>query len=148
MRKGGWIIGKRNCRARDIVETSPLLQRRLCQVLFSRLFPRLFSTLLPALREERPFGLAERALPGLQWVDCFRRRLRRCSRAGLSREPHSFVAERCSERPGAVKGAFGAAQRTLDGEDRSETIPREGMARLPTLLQSRSLPTNKAGIPS
>ena len=29
-----------------------------------------------------------------------------------------------SERPGAVKGApqFGAAQRTLDGEDRSETV--------------------------
>ena len=28
-----------------------------------------------------------------------------------------------AERPGAVKGAFCAAQRTLDGEDRSATIP-------------------------
>ena len=35
----------------------------------------------------------------------------------------SFLAERCSERPGAVKGAFCAAQRTLDGEDRSASIP-------------------------
>jgi hypothetical protein len=33
----------------------------------------------------------------------------------------------CSERPGAVKGApSGAAQRTLDGEDRSETVGRQG----------------------
>ena len=33
-----------------------------------------------------------------------------------------------SERPGAVKGAplLGAAQRTLDGEDRSETVYEEG----------------------
>jgi hypothetical protein len=32
------------------------------------------------------------------------------------------------ERPGTVKGApaFGAAKRTLDGEDRSETIVLEG----------------------
>ena len=28
-----------------------------------------------------------------------------------------------AERPGAVKGAFYAAERTLDGEDRSVTIP-------------------------
>ena len=28
-----------------------------------------------------------------------------------------------AERPGAVKGAFFAAERTLDGEDRSVTIP-------------------------
>ena len=36
----------------------------------------------------------------------------------------------CSERPGAVKGAplLGAAQRTLDGEDRSEMIAEEGKA--------------------
>jgi hypothetical protein len=34
----------------------------------------------------------------------------------------------CSERPGAVKGAFFAAQRTLDGEDRSERILAQGMA--------------------
>jgi hypothetical protein len=46
-------------------------------------------------------------------------------------EPHSFLAERCSERPGAVKGAFFAAKRTLDGEDRSERIPLEGMLDLP-----------------
>src|SRR5437867_5055879 len=36
----------------------------------------------------------------------------------------------CSERPGAVKGAplLGAAERTLDGEDRSEMIAEEGKA--------------------
>jgi len=40
------------------------------------------------------------------------------------------MAERCAERPAAVKGAafFGAAKRTLEGEDRSANIPREGMA--------------------
>jgi hypothetical protein len=33
----------------------------------------------------------------------------------------------CSERPGAVQGApLGAAQRILDGEDRSEMMDREG----------------------
>jgi hypothetical protein len=31
-------------------------------------------------------------------------------------------------RPAAVKGAFFAAQRTLDGAGRSARIPREGMA--------------------
>jgi hypothetical protein len=32
-----------------------------------------------------------------------------------------------SERPGAVKGVpSGAAQRTLDGEDRSETVGEQG----------------------
>jgi len=35
----------------------------------------------------------------------------------------SFLAEHFGERPGAVKGAFCAAQRTLDGEDRSATLP-------------------------
>ncbi len=35
----------------------------------------------------------------------------------------SFLAEQFAERPGAVKGAFCAAQRTLDGEDRSATLP-------------------------
>src|SRR5215510_10271944 len=43
--------------------------------------------------------------------------------------PHSFIAERSSERPGAVQAALGAAKRSLDGEDRSGTIPLEGMAR-------------------
>jgi len=33
----------------------------------------------------------------------------------------------CSERPGAVQGApLGAAKQTLDGEDRSEIIDKEG----------------------
>src|SRR5205085_3140651 len=33
----------------------------------------------------------------------------------------------CAERPGAVQGApLGAAQRTLDGEDRSEMMEPEG----------------------
>jgi hypothetical protein len=35
----------------------------------------------------------------------------------------SFLAEQFAEGPGAVKGAFCAAQRTLDGEDRSATLP-------------------------
>jgi hypothetical protein len=38
----------------------------------------------------------------------------------------SFLAEQFAERPGAVKGAFYAAQRTLDGEDRSATLPLGG----------------------
>jgi hypothetical protein len=43
----------------------------------------------------------------------------------------SFLTGGCSERPGAVKGAFFAAERTLDGEDRSVTIPsgRKGSGR-------------------
>jgi hypothetical protein len=43
-------------------------------------------------------------------------------------EPHSLMAERCSERPGAVKGGLVAAKRTLYVEDRSERIRLEGMA--------------------
>ena len=35
----------------------------------------------------------------------------------------SFLAEPFAERPGAVKGAFCAVQRTLDGEDRSAILP-------------------------
>src|SRR5262249_41407591 len=40
----------------------------------------------------------------------------------------SLISGRVPERPGAVKGApaFGAAERTLDGEDRSETISKKG----------------------
>src|SRR5215831_19079649 len=30
--------------------------------------------------------------------------------------PHSFIAERSSERPGAVQAGLGAAKRSLDGE--------------------------------
>src|SRR5450755_4775327 len=45
-------------------------------------------------------------------------------------EPFPLIRRSCSERPGAVKGAplLGAAQRTLDGEDRSEMIAEEGKA--------------------
>ena len=40
-----------------------------------------------------------------------------------------LVRKRCSERPGAVKGApVGAALRTLDGEDRSENDRGRGKA--------------------
>jgi hypothetical protein len=47
--------------------------------------------------------------------------------AGLSSLPFPLGRKRSSERPGAVKGApLGAAKRTLDGEDRSETIAEEG----------------------
>ena len=44
--------------------------------------------------------------------------------------PFPLVQKVLSERPGAVKGAplLGAAQRTLDGEDRSEMIAEEGKA--------------------
>jgi len=38
--------------------------------------------------------------------------------------------ENASERPGAVKGApIGAAERTVDGEERSERIEEEGKER-------------------
>ena len=41
--------------------------------------------------------------------------------------PFPLGRRRCSERPGAVKGApIAAAQRTVDGEDRSEIIRRRG----------------------
>jgi hypothetical protein len=45
-------------------------------------------------------------------------------------EPFPLVQKVLSERPGAVKGAplLGAAQRTLDGEDRSAMIAEEGKA--------------------
>jgi len=45
-------------------------------------------------------------------------------------EPFPLIRKPCPERPGAVKSAplLGAAKRTLDGEDRSEMIGREGKA--------------------
>ena len=47
--------------------------------------------------------------------------------AGLYSLPFPLEGMRSSERPGAVKGApLGAAKRTLEGEDRSETIAEEG----------------------
>src|SRR5215469_9793331 len=51
------------------------------------------------------------------------------SRGAGPENPHSFIAERFSERPGAVKAAPSAAKQSLDGEDRSVTLPLEGMAR-------------------
>src|ERR1022692_4111114 len=47
--------------------------------------------------------------------------------AGRS-EPFPPIRRCCSERPAAVKGAplLGAAERTLDGEDRSKMIAEEG----------------------
>src|ERR1700745_933431 len=48
-----------------------------------------------------------------------------------SRDPHSFLAERCAERPAAVKGASFAAKRTLDGEDRSARIPQGRNGEIP-----------------
>src|SRR5206468_4657208 len=49
----------------------------------------------------------------------------------------------CSERPGAVQGApLGAAQRTLDGEDRSELMDREGK---PCVDSKRFLKREQAG---
>jgi hypothetical protein len=47
--------------------------------------------------------------------------------AGLYSLPFPLGRKGSSERPGAVKVApLGAAKRTLDGEDRSETIAEEG----------------------
>ena len=44
--------------------------------------------------------------------------------------PFPSSQESASERPGAVQGApIGAAERTLDGEDRSEMIQEEGKER-------------------
>jgi len=52
------------------------------------------------------------------------------TRRAVQSEPFPLIKKGCSERPGAVKGAplLGAAQRTLDGEDRSERIDEEGKA--------------------
>lgn len=46
--------------------------------------------------------------------------------AAVPNEPFPLTSRGFSERPGSVKGAplLGAAQRTLDGEDRSEMISR------------------------
>ena len=52
---------------------------------------------------------------------------RRWAAAGFHYLLSLLVGKCCSERPGAVKGApIGAAQRTLDGEDRSERMAEEG----------------------
>jgi len=52
---------------------------------------------------------------------------RRCQSESFHTRPFPLGRRRCSERPGAVKGApIGAAKRTLDGEDRSEIIRRRG----------------------
>ena len=57
-----------------------------------------------------------------------------------SERTHFFLAEKTVERPAAVKGAPKArAQRTLEGEDRSTKIPREGMATSQDLLKRERL---------
>jgi hypothetical protein len=50
------------------------------------------------------------------------------TKMAVQSEPFPLIRRGCSERPGAVKGAplLGAAQRTLDGEDRSEMIDPKG----------------------
>jgi hypothetical protein len=45
-----------------------------------------------------------------------------------------------AERPGAVKGALGAAQRTLDGEDRSASIPLGRKENTPRLIPASRCP--------
>src|SRR6516164_1160993 len=57
------------------------------------------------------------------------------------------MAERFSERPRAVKAALGAAKRSLDGEDRSATIPPEGMARCSNAVKPSPLPTTNPEYP-
>jgi hypothetical protein len=69
------------------------------------------------------------------------------AQACRSERAHSFIAERFSERPGAVKAALGAAKRSLDGEDRSGTIPRQGMARWTVVSAPISFTHYKPGIP-
>jgi hypothetical protein len=59
-----------------------------------------------------------------------RQALRRGGGAGRDLLIMHFLPKRsvCSQRPGAVKGApfWGAAQRTLDGEDRGDRIEEGG----------------------
>ena len=69
------------------------------------------------------------------------------ARACRSERAHSFIAERFSERPGAVKAARGAAKRSLDGEDCAGTIPQEGMARWEVRLSPIASTHYKPGIP-
>ena len=69
------------------------------------------------------------------------------AQACRSERAHSFIAERFSERPGAVKAALGAAKRSLDGEDRSGTIPRQGMVRWTVVFAPISFTHYKPGIP-
>ena len=71
----------------------------------------------------------------------------RCSVPAVPRELIPFIAERFSERPGAVKAALGAAKRSLDGEDRSGTIPREGMTRWTLVFRPVNFTHYKPGIP-
>jgi hypothetical protein len=46
----------------------------------------------------------------------------------------SFLTGGCAERPGAVKGAFCAAERTLDGEDLRHHSARKERERSPEIL--------------
>ena len=52
------------------------------------------------------------------------------TRRAVQSEPFPLIRKGCSERTGAVKGSalLARPQRTLDGEDRSETISEEGKA--------------------
>lgn len=58
---------------------------------------------------------------------------------GRSGGAHSFLAEKCSERPGAVKGAPEArAQRPWTARTALRKLPREGMAPLLLAAMSKS----------
>ena len=81
----------------------------------------------------------------------------RCLDAGVISFPtllSLILGRACSERPGAVKGApfrRGAAQRTLAGEDRSETVHEEGKEELQLdsiseAQQAKRLPVHVATI--
>lgn len=52
------------------------------------------------------------------------------ARGAVRSRPFSLLRVCCPERPGAIEGAplLGAAERTIDGEDRSEMIAGEGKA--------------------
>ena len=69
------------------------------------------------------------------------------AQACRSERAHSFIAERFSERPGAVKAALGAAKRSLDGEDRSGTIREKEWLNGPSFLLLSALPTTNPEYP-
>jgi len=65
---------------------------------------------------------------------------------GYSGGAHSFLAEQCSERPGAVKGAqWARAQRPLTARTALREFPREGMG--PTTRSHEQIFMTIGGLP-
>ena len=72
-----------------------------------------------------------------------KKKVHNCSHISFQVEPFPLVRKGIWERPAGVKGApgFGAAPRTLDGEDRFQTIGQEGKAQHATCLRKHSIVT-------